>query len=149
MFTDTFLAATFWMHLLHIKIGPDISLLNGPYVCWSRPVFTDKQPFQGTVDFFLDFCFAAKTCRVKIVSGKNDILREIVKNCSSKLSFLQALELSIDHFWWTILDNSTLNIIFTANIFDPTFFHDKTKIQEKAHCATFQKMWIFIYRYFY
>ena len=35
-----------------------------------------------TVDFFLDFCVAAKTCRVKNVSGKNDILHKIVKNCS-------------------------------------------------------------------
>ena len=44
-----------------------------------------------TVDCFLDFCFAVKTCRVKITSCKNDILHEIVKNCSTKLSFLQAL----------------------------------------------------------
>ena len=35
--------------------------------------------------FFLDFCFEAKTCRVKIVKRKNDILHEIIKNCSSKM----------------------------------------------------------------
>ncbi len=37
------------------------------------------------MDFFLDFCFAAKTCCIKIINGKNDILREIVKKCSSKM----------------------------------------------------------------
>ena len=38
-----------------------------------------------TVYFFLDFCFAGKTCRVKMISRQNDILRAIVKNCSSKV----------------------------------------------------------------
>ena len=32
------------------------------------------------------FGSAVKTCRVKIVARKNDILREIVKKCSSKMS---------------------------------------------------------------
>ncbi len=43
-----------------------------------------------TVDFFLDFCFASKACRGKIISRKNDILREFIKNCSSKVSLLLA-----------------------------------------------------------
>ena len=29
---------------------------------------------ESKVDFFLDFCFAAKTCRVDIIRRKNDIL---------------------------------------------------------------------------
>ncbi len=40
-----------------------------------------------------------------------------------------------NHFWWTILDNFTQNIIFTADNFDATCFNSKTKIQEKIHCA--------------
>ena len=46
---------------------------------------------QCKVDCFQDFCFEVKTCRVKIISRKNDILREIIKNYSSKLSFLKGL----------------------------------------------------------
>ena len=40
----------------------------------------------------VEFLFRRKTCLVKIISRKNDILCEIIMNYSSKLSFLQALD---------------------------------------------------------
>ena len=43
---------------------------------------------KSTGEFGLDFYFARKKCRVEIISRKNYILREINKNCLSKLSFL-------------------------------------------------------------
>ena len=35
--------------------------------------------------FSWNFVFRCKTCRVKIIRRKNDILREIIMNCSSKM----------------------------------------------------------------
>ena len=54
------------------------------------------------------------------------------------MSFTSSL-IRIDHFWWTILDNLTQNIIFKGDIFDATCFCHKTKIQEKIHCGMFAK----------
>ena len=85
---------------------------------------------EHTVDFFWDFCFEPKPFRVKMISRKNYILREIIMNCSSKVSLLHSYVLVIDHFWWTILDKFTQNIIFTPDIFDATRFCRETKIYE-------------------
>ena len=71
-----------------------------------------------TVDFFfldfLDFCdqntkrnfswifeiFGSrlKTCFVKIISGKNDNLSEMIMICSTKMSLFNSSVLIIDHF---------------------------------------------------
>ncbi len=42
-------------------------------------------PPSCTVDFLRDFWFAGKTCRVEMIRRKNDILCEIIKNCSSEV----------------------------------------------------------------
>ena len=99
--------------------------------CSKNPFFRRKRPrFWGpycTVGNFQNFCFAPKTCRDKMICCKNDILREISKNCSSKLSFFTSFWLVFDQFWWTILDNSMQNIIFTAVIFDARCFTTRDK----------------------
>ena len=61
--------------------------------------------------------------------GKN-LLWYFALNCPelfNKTELFISSRLSIDHFWWIILDNLTQNIIFIDDIFDATCFRAKQK----------------------
>ena len=87
---------------------------------------------QYTVDFFLDFCLVAKTCRVKIVSHKNDILSEIIKSCSSKLSFLQAPDKLLIIFYEHFLTISHKILFLRLTILTRHVFAAKQKSRKKS-----------------
>ena len=59
---------------------PGSALSNSKYFVYSKRIQSQRK-----AGFFLAFCLAAKTCRVKMIGCKNDILREIIKKCSSKV----------------------------------------------------------------